>query len=188
MKNLLRERMGRKAFAALDEEWPAFVVALEPEWDEVFRSLSPDPRRRVQIAFPDTNALAWRTTPPGKETYGLTVTVTILDNSRHQMNLQLDRSDLGFVCVAFSAGLGVTLFDYRSKDSKWNRLRFVARKGLVVGTPFKVDLRVKGSRLRLTIDGESILDEEITGRKMDGPWGLGALGGSAGIWEDLRTD
>jgi hypothetical protein len=184
---LLRSRLGTKAFRALGEGWEPFVASLAPEWEEVFRDLSPEPAQRVQIAFPDRNAIAWRTAPVGKKEYSISGVLTILDNARHQMNLLLDRCDEGFVCVSISAHLGVTLFDYRSKEDRWNRLGFVARKELAVDRPMRVDLRVKGNRLTLLLDGESVLDEQIEGHTMQGPWGLGALAGSAGIWKDLRV-
>ena len=46
-----------------------------------------------------------------------------------------------------------------SKDDRWNRLRFAEWKSLPVGKAIRIDLRVKGDRLTLSLDGKSVLDE-----------------------------
>jgi hypothetical protein len=50
-------------FETLDGAFAAYVRSLSPKWNEVYRSLETAGDDWTQIAFPDVNAIAWRTRP-----------------------------------------------------------------------------------------------------------------------------
>lgn len=181
---LLCEELGKERFAALDEAFRHYLRSLEPQWEEVLRSLSGNRKKRVSTAFPQSNAVAWRTKPAGRLPYVLEGTVEILPNTERQLNVLLDRSGAGFLCVALNADFGVTLFDYESANSKWHR-RAARRHPLAPNRPFRVRVEVKQGRVDVAIDGQKLLGADFPERRLDGPWGLGALAGSAGIWREF---
>jgi len=192
MTQLLADQLGPKRFAGLDADFATFLASLKPAWEEVHRSLGADAGKRVQIAFPGTNAVAWRTTPidgakVGKASYEISATVEILRNTSHQMNLLLDRSDTGLLSVALTADFGVTLFEYTSKTKAWNNIQAVKHADVVVGKPFQVSVKVAGGTVRVSINGAEVVSGTFPARKLSGPYGLGAQAGTAGIWNDLRV-
>lgn len=179
---LLEGELGARRFAALDAGFRHYLRSLEPQWEEVLRSLSGAPERRVSAAFPQSNAVAWRVRPVGRVPYVLEGTVEILPNTERQLNVLLDRTPAGFLCVALRADFGVTLFDYESARSRWHR-RATRRHPLAPNRPFRVRVEVKRGRVDVAIDGQRLLGADFPERGLDGPWGLGALAGSAGIWK-----
>lgn len=187
VSKLLSSKLGKKDFAALDESFAAWIRTLEPRWDEVHRSLGAESEARIQIAFPSSNAIAWRTDPIGEKAYEISARVEILRNTAQQMNLLLDRRGHDFVCIALSAGYGVTLFEYTSRDSNWRRLASERHDAVVVEKPFRVKARVDGQRLVVSVNDDEVVSAELPGRAMTGPYGLGALAGSAGIWRDVAV-
>lgn len=182
---LLSKRLGQESFAALDDGFRRYVRSLAPEWEEVLRSLHGNEAKRVSIAFPDSNAVAWLVSPVGKLPYALEGTVEILPNTERQLNVLLDRSDKGFLCVALNADFGVTLFEYESAGSKWHRRGSVRHGALKPKRPFRVRVEVSKGRVDVAIDGKRLLGADFPDRRLDGAWGLGALAGSAGIWRDF---
>ncbi|MHC4970944.1 MAG: hypothetical protein ACYTG3_01290 [Planctomycetota bacterium] len=178
---LLSRELGKRRFAALDDGFHHYLRSLEPEWEEVLRSLSGNPTRCVSAAFPQSNAVAWQVAPVGKPAYVLEGTVEILPNTERQLNVLLDRSEKGFVCVALNADHGVTLFEYEAARSQWHR-RGAQRHALALHKPFRVRVEVRKGRVDVSIDGRRLLGADFPARTLDGAWGLGALAGSAGIW------
>lgn len=178
--------LGKERAATLNADFAASVAALKPEWEQVFRSLAPAKNGYMVIAFPESNAIAWRTNVVGKKNYTLSARVEILQGARQQLNVLLDRSDEGFLCVALNAGNGVTLFEYTSKDSRWNRISFRKHPALVIGKPFEVRATVAGETLEVRIGNDVVMTAKFPARGMQGAWGLGALSGSAGIWTGVK--
>jgi hypothetical protein len=182
LTTLLAGALGKKRFASLDDGFRHYLRSLEPEWEEVLRSLSGSEQRRVSTAFPQSNAVAWRVEPVGELPYALEGTVTILPNTERQLNILLDRSEDGFVCVALNADHGVTLFEYESARSKWHRRGARRHAAVAVNRPFRVRVEVRKGRVDVLIDGKQLLGVDLPDRRLDGAWGLGGLAGSAGIW------
>jgi len=173
-----------KQRAALDEELREFVDEVEPEWDQVFRDLYSDGDAWVQAAF-DSNAIAWRREPSGDEPYSVAGRLTLLPAARQQMNLFLGRSRHGFASVAFNPG-GVTLFEYLSASSSWERRGWAECEAIAVGEAFAFEVTVDGPRVEVAVGGRGLLAGEVETLSLKGPWGLSAQAGSAGIWEIPR--
>ena len=105
-----------------------------------------------------------------------------------QLNLLLDRSDDGFLCVAMSAGFGVTLFEYNSRQNRWNRVFARKHPAVAVGKPFSVSVQVADKGVEVRIGTEVVGTAKFPERAMDGAYGLGALSGSAGIWTAVQLE
>ena len=97
----IERTLGSEGLDTLDREFKDFLRTKSPQWDQEYRSLEPVGKDWIQIAFPDTNAVAWRTEPVGKSKYALTGELEILPGASRQLNLLLGRTDQGFVSVAF---------------------------------------------------------------------------------------
>jgi hypothetical protein len=181
-----------KELEKLQTEWLADVRGGEPEWDQVFRSLETRGTKGehyVQRAFPDTNAIAFRSQAMGALPFVATGTVRAVPGDAHQMNFLLGRSDKGFLSVAFSFPSGVTVFrcDY-GETATWTVLGQAAVEGLRIGawTPFRIEATAE--ELRVSVNGAEALRAKLHGRSPLGQWGLGAQAKAAGEWKDLVVE
>lgn len=185
-----RELLGGDAgLAALDTEFASCVKALAPRWEEIHRSLSTRGDAWAQTAFPQSNAIAWRTDDAGGERYQLSGEFELLPGANQQLNVLLGRTDSGFVQVAFNAGNGVTVFEFdnrREGDAAWKRLGFLEASAVRAGARVKFLVRVDKSKLTITVDDAKAGDVDLAGHPMKGAWGLGALAGSAGLWTKIQ--
>jgi len=177
---------GRKGLTSLGEDFAQYLAHLEPEWEEVYRSLTVDDGILTQRAYASSNAIAWRTTPVRKRTCTIEGTAEILDTGSPQLNLLLGRSDAGFVTVAFRRGFGVTVLGYDSKRSAWSNLANAKHDKVRSGGPFAFEVRIKGAKVEIRIDGKTVLSADIGKRDLTGPWGLGVQAGGAGVWKNVR--
>ena len=141
------------------------------------------------MAFPDKNAIAWRTESIGREAFTLSGSVEILYGTNPQMNVLLARRDAGFVSVAFRAGSGVTIFDYRKAGEEWRRVGWYDAPEVQVGREFPFSVRVDGRRITVAVSDQEplswTLDEDVDVR---GAWGVGAQYASAGIWRGVTLE
>jgi hypothetical protein len=173
-------------FETLDRDFAAYVRSLSPKWNEVYRSLETAGDDWTQTAFPDVNAVAWRTTPVGKSAYTLSGALTILPGAAQQLNLLLARTPEGFVSIAFVAGFGVNVFDYHAKEERWQELGHAEVPTLLAGRKIAFAVHVHDRRIDVTLDGKQVLSAATGDRPITGPWGLGAQARSAGIWSSIQ--
>jgi hypothetical protein len=170
-----------------DAHFRGWILAQPSPWDEAIRSLAvsaDQPGRWTQIAFPNSNAVAWTTAAQPADRYTLRGTVRILPGERRQMNILLARSADGFVSVALTAGWGVTLFHYASSENRWTRL--AAQETVIdAGVPVAFSVHAADGRVRLEIDGEPVIDASSP-VSLAGAWGVGAQSGSAGVWQGVE--
>ena len=187
LADMLRSKLGRKNYARLEKRFVAHVKALQPQWQEVFRSLETAPDAWYVTAFRNRNAIAWQTQDAGKKSWSLSGSFKIFPSKNAQLNILLDRRSCGFVMLAFNAGTGVTLFRYTVNDDRWDRLAFAKAKGLVADKLVAFRVRVAKQRLSLNLGAKQVLDFKLE-RPCSGPWGLGALAASAGMWQKLEFE
>jgi hypothetical protein len=188
-------KVATDAFGRSDEAFAAFVGELHPQWDEVFRSLWPVGDDRVQVAFPDTNAIAWRTEPVASAAFKAQGSLRILPGDARQMNFLFARTEEGFYSLAFVADQGFVLFDHRSKTGEWNRVGEGNAPGLRLGVTTDFAVEGRGAKLKVTLDGKS-WDFDLPRELPDSiVWGLGAQAGpkdaatgSAGLWKGVSID
>ncbi|MCP5020306.1 MAG: hypothetical protein GY930_00885 [bacterium] len=184
-KNLYDEFVdifGTKKVAKMDKGFHKYVRSLKPEWNEIFRSLQYSNGTWKQAAF-GSNAIAWRTQPVGKEKYSISGSLTILPAPRNQMNLFLGNSELGFFSVAFGAGSGVTLFEYLSEGSRWERRGYADCDALKLGEAFDFKVSVNKKTVIVSVGGEEVIEGQAKYLNLSGPWGLSAQAQAAGIWK-----
>jgi hypothetical protein len=188
----LRERtlgaIREQGVDAPDAAWHAWIRRQPAAWEERIRSLSiasGEPATWTQIAFPDSNAVAWTTASQPSDRYTLGGAVEIVPGERRQMNLLLARSDSGFISIALTAGWGVTVFHYASDGNRWNRIGAAEFEGLRAGVPLPFTVRAADGRIAVEIDDQLVL-EVASPVPLHGPWGVGAQSGSAGVWRGVR--
>ena len=169
----------------LDAQFRTWLAGLAPTWREVIRALDTNGTAWVQAAWPDSNAIAWRTQPVGGRCYTLAGRVEILPGANVQMNALLDKAEAGFVSVAMRSDGWLTVFEYESAGNAWNRRASVEHAGLRRQGPIAFRIRVEEGRLTVFVGDERALDVELAGRTLDGPWGLGAQAGTCGVWHDV---
>ena len=171
---------------SVQRDFEKYLRGLRPQWDEVFRSLSTAGHEWTQIAFPETNAIAWRTEPV-KGSFSARGTLRILPGEKQQMNFLLARSDAGFYSIAFVADGAITVFDYQSADDQWIKIGTQDVPGLRLGYGSKFAVEAKDRGLVVHVDDQHWeftlprpLPKEIV-------WGVGVQSGGAGIWTDVTV-
>jgi len=181
------EALGNEAWGRLDGEFKVYVNGLKPEWEQVYRALEIREDRWVQMAFPDANAIAWRTQPIGRDEYRVEGSVQVLPGGSQQMNLLLGRSAEGFVSVAFVAGYGVTVFRYRAAEDRWERMGATTVAGLDMQRWVVFRVQIADGKLVVTLGRDEVLSVPVEGVELDGAWGVGAQAGAAGLWRDVAV-
>lgn len=176
----VEEEIGAEERTRLDQGLRAYVGGFKPQWFELYRALFPFEGALAQASF-DSNAIAWRQDASG-EIYRIAGSLTVLAGDRTQLNVFLGRSAGGFHSVAFTAGYGVTLFAYESGSNRWTRLGTQEVPALKKGAPLDFAVAVDGDKVTVHLEGEEVLALHAKGLPLDGPWGLSAQQGSAGIW------
>lgn len=173
------------AFGAQDTSFAKFVASRRPEWEEIYRSLAVTGNEWVQIAFPESNAIAWRVEPLKSKSFSARGALRILPGDSRQLNFLLARTDEGFYSVAFVADDGFSVFDYRSRSNEWVRIGGARAPALRLGVSTKFAVQAKDRELVVDVDGSSwkfALPRPFPDSVV---WGLGAQAGGAGIWRDL---
>jgi hypothetical protein len=186
-REALRAALGSEGAAALPAEVSAWLAALEPRWEEVYRSLEVRGTEWPQLAFADTNAIAWRRDAlPGR--FRLSGSVEVLPARAHQANLLFARSGEDFLSVALVAGAGgggnAVLFRYTSRDDAWQRLAD-SPTSLAIGRRAAFELLVEGGFVVFRLDGAELLRWPHGDRDLSGPYGVGAQAGSAVVWSSV---
>lgn len=179
----------------LDPGFAQHAAALHQAWFEVYRSLVPCEGGWQQIAFPDTNAIAWHQRPVDGGALRIAGGLRILPGDGKQMNVLFGRTDAGdFYSVAFVADVGFTVFSFRAKDNEWRALGGGAAPSLRRGYTSDFVIEARGDTLRVQIDGLH-WDFELPQKLPNAvPWGLGAQAGgegaamgTAGLWTGVRA-
>lgn len=175
---------------ALDKAFKRYVRSLGPQWNEQSRSLGVDGDAWTQIAFADSDAVAWIAKPAGAVAYRIRGSLEFLPNPGRQMNLLLGRDRHGHVVVSFLAGSGITVRRYRVADDQWDTLAeepAVSRvKEVRLAQRFTFDVVVAPGSLRILIDDKPCLTVDPGHVDLTGQWGVGAEAGSAGVWRNVR--
>lgn len=180
--------LGVNSDSKLDEELQAFLMAKKPQWEQHYRTLEIRGDRWVQMAFPDTNAVAWRLQPAGAGDYRVSGSCRILPGSQ-QLNLLLGRNETGFISVALVAGFGVTAFEFHSRNNnQWERLTDAKIDSLKEGQWFRFRAEIQGGNLKIAIDDQECLNTPLRGRDMSGPWGVGVQAGCSGEWRGVKQE
>jgi hypothetical protein len=181
-----------QAFESRSGEFTKHLTKLQPQWDEVFRSLAPRGKDWVQIAFPTSNAIAWNLAPVAGSKLSAKGKLHILPGGRGQLNFLFGRTDAGFYSIAFVADYGFTVLAYDSQADSWTRVHDAAAPNLKLNTPTPFEVVASGEELRVRL-AEQSWDVKLP-RKLANPvtWGLGAQAGpegsatgSAGLWLEL---
>lgn len=180
--------ISRKEMSAIDAKFNAYLRTLKPRWEEVYRSLETAGDDWTQIAFPDTNAITWRTAAAAKDEYTLKGQLRILPARKQQLNLLLGRNVEGFVSIALVAGSGVTAFEYHAKENRWERLGSADCDLLEPDRWIRFHAEIVGDHLRVILDSTPTLTVSLRGRSMRGPWGLGAQNASVGMWRNVTFE
>lgn len=179
----------------LDAEFPKYVAERSAPWFETFRSLAPFEGGWQQVAFPDTNAIAWHRQPVAGGAVRIAGKLRILPGSGRQLNVLFGRTaDEGFYSVAFVADHGFTPFAFRAKNDEWVRVGDGNAPSLRRGYTSSFVVEVRGDALHVELDGQQwdfSLPEKLP---KDVFWGLGAQAGgkgaetgTAGLWGDVTA-
>lgn len=185
MTKLLADRDG--SFKTFERRLSAWASKLTGDWEERNRTLTVRGDDWWQLAFEKTNAVCWRSGPVEREAYRITGRLEIFGSANPQMNVLLGRvRDVGFISIAFRAGVGVTVFRYDEEDNRWANLAFGPAAQLVRGKATRFTVKVAEGRVTALLDGKQICSTAVGDHPLDGEWGVGVQAGGAGIWRGVR--
>jgi hypothetical protein len=180
---------GKILGANADQDFEKFVRGLQPKWFEYFRSLTAGGTEWQQLAFADTNAVAWSTEPVKGGAIAASGMLRILPGDCQQLNFLFARDADGFVSVAFTADQGFTVFDYqehRAGDA-WHEIGKANAPSLRLGYASKFQVQAKGRSLEIHLDEQHWEFTLLRPLPAEVAWGLGAQAGSAGIWNEVKA-
>jgi len=184
--------IGKRNYEKLDKAFAKYIDSLDPEWQEVVRCLGSFADGWVQAAFPNVNAICWRTEAVTESNYTVHGNLTLLPapptvSYAPQLNVLLGNNQDGYVSVAMHVD-GVTVFDFVSEGNRWNSISTAEFAGLQIGQEVEFEIAVSGDQVVVTLDQIRVAIADLDGRDMTGPWGLGAQAGRAGLWRDVGVD
>lgn len=194
--------LGKSYFKQAEKAWRKDLAKLEPAWEEALRHLAPLPEKEfgegawLQLAFPETNAIAFRAERTERLPRSLSGSLEVLPGRGQQANLIVAENAAGFTNLAWNPGQGLTLFRFTRAENRWERLGFVEARDLPAGraVEFEVRLDDEGLEVSWTASAAAGGDDELAGRAafavaredwLTGRWGLGAQAGSAVLWRGL---
>ena len=180
------QTFGRDGFERLNTDFREFVRGLKPKWEVKYHSLEVRRKQWIQIAFPDNNALAWRSEPTGSEKFTIQGELKILQAKVEQMNVIFGRDENGFVSAVFTGkgGVGVMLYNRRNKN--WKTLASGKSALLKPGKKTRFQVTVKNDRVEVYVGKRLVTKVELTGHDFSGPWAVGVQAGAAGVWYGVR--
>lgn len=179
----------------LDADFARYAGALDGTWFEVLRALAPFEDGWQQLAFPDSNAIAWHGAPIQGGALKLRGKLRILPGDGKQMNALFGRNEAGdFFSVAFVADFGFTVFSYTAKTNEWQALGGGNAPSLRRGYTSTFELVARGDALHVELDGQH-WDVALPRKLPDAVvWGLGAQAGlegattgTAGLWSEVQA-
>lgn len=198
---VIADVLGKSTLKRADKQWRKDIADHELVWEEVLRHLSPLPAdfgedAWLQLAFPTSNALAFRSAPQAKLPYLLRGTLEVLPGAVQQANLLLGEDSDGFTSLAWNPGVGLTLFRYSRPNNQWRNLGFIKARELPAEHAVEFEVRVDKSGVEVTWGTPGGAAEEASGNgRFDfeqaewklGRWGLGAQAGSAILWRGVQA-
>ena len=182
--DIVRKHFDDKALDALNDEYRGYIDALAAEWSEPHRSLEVRGLRWTQMAYPQTNAVAWQH-PARAADYRVTGQVTIASSKNPQANVLVGGTEAGFYSIAFRAASGVTIFEHVSRGNRWNKLKHEPH-AFPTGKPISFDIRVDGDMIDVGFGGEHRLNLRVA-RPLAGRIGVGVQAGGGATWQGVRV-
>jgi hypothetical protein len=176
-----------------DEAFKAWVGAFEPQWDEVYRSLSTNGDVWMQGAFDRNNSICWNNNELGDRDWVISGSMKIFEGDKTQMNILLGRDDIGYVKVAVGTEWGATVYHRvfpveKNKRSKWIKLGTKEIKSNTTNEWIDFKISKRRNRLMVKIGKQRPIRVELGDIDVTGRWGLGVQNKSAGLWRDVKVE
>lgn len=186
---VVRATLTERRIAGLADGFRAFVDAFAPRWDMTFRSLDARDDGWYVGTIEDKNAVAWRLERL-PAAFRLGGRLTIFPGETSQLNLLLNRRDDGFVQVAFHDG-HVTVLEHRNHKgpdgAAWRTVARAPCPAITTGQEVPFSASADGRVLTVTVGGGEPLRASFD-HDLSGPYGVGALRGSAGVFREVEVD
>ena len=171
-----------------DQAFKDWVLAFEPKWNQVYRSLETNGDAWFHCAFDSTNSVCWNSQKLGRGNWELSGSLRIFEGDKSQMNVLLGKSDTGYLSVALGPTFGVTVFhrQYQDNDkSKWVRLIHEDMKTFELEDWVDFKISKRRDRLMIKINRERPVVLDVKDIDLTGEWGLGCQNNSAGLWKGV---
>jgi hypothetical protein len=173
------------ALDRLNEGLRREVDAYDPRWEVAFHALEADGGTWRQMAFADSNAVAWRLPRP-QGPHRVRGTLRIPASANPQGNVYVGEGAAGFFSVAFRLGAGVTFLEYRREGDQWLRHWHVDRDFAAM-EPVAFEVLVEGREVRVRVDGEQVGAHEAA-RDLVGRFGVGTQARGGALWEGVHAE
>ena len=183
-----------RLLGSLSDEFEQTVAQRQPAWDEQIRSLWLIGSEWRQMAFADSNAIAFAREPVRGGKFAASGAVFVHAGKCRQMNFLFAKTDLGFYSLAITADRGWTLFDYDQPNNAWRIIASGLEPDCKAGVDVPFAVRGAGTKLGIELAGRSwqldlprdLPDEIIWGVGAQAP-SQGGRAGSYGIWRKVTV-
>lgn len=183
-----------QALGELDDEFQRMAAKQHPQWDERSRSCWLHGIKWHQIAFANTNAMAFHQAPVKGGKFAASGSVCIHDGVAQQMNFMFARTDKGFYSLAITAGSGFTLFDHRKAGNEWRVVGTGNEPECRAGVDVSFSVRAHGKKIEVQLADHSWEFELPVALPDEVFWGVGAQAGkngaatgSSGVWRNVTV-
>jgi len=173
--------------AALDARFAGWLAALQPRWRPCSGLLEGRAQGLLSLAGAGGDALALSTTPLADLPVRLSGALSILPGENRQLHVVLGHSADSFLEVAFTAGVGVTLWRYDCGERRWSIKGSAPVLELVAERELDFRIEADADELEVWLAGRSVLRVPLAGDSPLGPWGLGAQASACGCWSDIEA-
>lgn len=172
----------------LDREFRSWLRGLEPEWNEVHRSLGVGSDSWVQIGFEAEGALAWRNESIRRSKSVLRGHVERMPGSVGELAVILEGDATHSLHAVFRGDGGLALQRVPKAPGPVEIL--ASRDGLAPwdGGRAEFHLRLLGGEIEFWVAGLEPLIADLGDRRVRGAWGLRVDPATVGIWTGVELE
>lgn len=174
--------------ARVDRKFRAWIRGLEPEWNEVQRSLAVGSDSWVQIGFESEGALAWRSEKIRSATCVLGGHVERMPGSQGELAVLLDGDGTSSLHAVFRANGGLALHRVSKAPGPVEVLASCDGLAPWDGGRAQFHLRLDGAELEFWVAGMEPLITDLGDRRVRGAWGLRVDPSTVGIWTGVELE
>ncbi|MSR60889.1 MAG: hypothetical protein EXS08_00385 [Planctomycetes bacterium] len=172
---------------ALDARLRAWLAEFHPRWRPCAGLLEGRAQGYLSLADASGDALALSTTTLATLPVRLSGALSILPGTNTQLHVVLGHTRESFLEVAFTAGVGVTVWRYDCGAERWSLKGSAPALELVTEREFTFQIEADADELEVWLAGKSVLRVPLHGDSPLGTWGLGAQASAGGCWSDIEV-
>ncbi len=166
-------------------EFTNWIRSARPEWEEKARSLEIHDADWYQLAFADSDSLAWNRGATTTAPYRIAGSFRFLGDDGGQANILLAGDAQGFVAVSFRTLTGVAVLQYDERSQTWKELVRDTAGSIPIGASCAFEVAVGMDHVSVSIDNRRVCSVDLPDKRLTGRWGVSVKANHAVHWRDV---